>query len=57
MHIPFMQNVLQVQPATWEDWFNLLLLASIILLVMEIFKLVKFRGRGASSRAAMNRTA
>jgi magnesium-transporting ATPase (P-type) len=57
MHIPFMQNVLQIQPATWEDWFNLLLLASIILLVMEIFKLVKFRGRGASSRAAMNRAA
>lgn len=51
MQLPFMQGVLQVQPVAVQDWFNLLGLAAIILVVMEGFKLVKFRG-AATRRAA-----
>lgn len=51
MQMPFMQGVLQVQPVSMQDWFNLLGLAAVILVVMEIFKLVKFRGMGRRPEA------
>ena len=41
MYIPVTQNVLHVSPVTLADWGSLLLLASAILIAMEIFKMVK----------------
>ncbi len=41
MHIPFMQEVLRVEPITPKEWFELLILALPLLLVMEIFKRIK----------------
>lgn len=38
MHIPFMQNVLRVEPVTWLEWLSVLLLAIPMIVVMEIFK-------------------
>ena len=38
MHIPFMQQVLRVEPITPSEWFQVLLLALPLLLVMEIYK-------------------
>lgn len=43
MHIPFMQSVLRVNPVSAGEWLHLFLLASVVLVVMEIFKLVKRR--------------
>lgn len=40
-YIPFMQKALQIQPIAFKDWFILLLLASLILWGMEIFKAIK----------------
>jgi len=39
--IPFMQKTLQLQPIPFRDWLILLLIASLVLWVMELFKLVK----------------
>jgi magnesium-transporting ATPase (P-type) len=38
MHIPFIANMLQIHPISFQDWLHLLGLASVILLVMEIYK-------------------
>lgn len=43
MHIPFMQNVLKIEPITLQEWMNVLLLAIPILLSMEVFKWFKNR--------------
>ncbi|MDW8296006.1 MAG: HAD-IC family P-type ATPase [Raineya sp.] len=43
MHIPFMANMLKIQPVSLQDWLLLLPLASIIVLVMEIYKRASFR--------------
>ncbi len=40
-YIPFMQNVLQLEPIALIDWLKLLVLASSILWGMELFKLIK----------------
>ena len=40
MHIPFLANMLQIHPINFQDWFNLLGLASLIVLVMEVYKWV-----------------
>ncbi len=40
MHLPFMQNILRVEPITLFEWFEVLLLALPLLLVMEIYKLI-----------------
>jgi magnesium-transporting ATPase (P-type) len=45
MHIPFMQELLGIQPVQMEDWFKLLLTASLILVVMELFKWIYARRR------------
>jgi len=42
-YIPFMQKTLQLQPIAFKDWLSLLLIASLILWVMELFKLYKRR--------------
>lgn len=41
MQLPFMQNILRVEPITLNEWFYILLLAVPIILVMELFKLFK----------------
>jgi magnesium-transporting ATPase (P-type) len=38
MHIPFMQNILRIEPITWSEWFSVLILAIPMIVVMEIFK-------------------
>lgn len=43
MHIPFMQELLRIAPVSLKEWVLLLLLASLILVVMELFKLWKRR--------------
>lgn len=43
MHLPFMQRVLNVSPVTFREWLSLILLASTVLFVMEIFKFFKFK--------------
>lgn len=41
MHLPFMQKVLGVAPVTANQWFTTLALALSVLLVMEIFKVLR----------------
>jgi len=41
MYLPVTQNILHVAPVTFDEWMTLLLLASTILVTMEIFKLAK----------------
>ncbi|MCC5919745.1 MAG: HAD-IC family P-type ATPase [Cyclobacteriaceae bacterium] len=43
MYIPFMQNILRVEPITLGEWATILLLAIPIVLVMEVFKWFKRR--------------
>jgi P-type Ca2+ transporter type 2C len=50
MRIPFMQDLLQVEPISLQQWGMLLLLALPILLVMEVFKAVRMR---SSQEAAL----
>ncbi|MFO7657600.1 MAG: HAD-IC family P-type ATPase, partial [Bacteroidales bacterium] len=38
MQIPFMQNILRVEPITPAEWFQVLVLAIPMILIMEIFK-------------------
>ena len=42
-YIPFMQNILVIQPITFINWIILLALASTVLWGMEIFKYIKKR--------------
>ncbi|MEW6622925.1 MAG: HAD-IC family P-type ATPase [Bacillota bacterium] len=39
MQIPFMQMVLSIEPITFVQWFTTMLIASTVLITMEIFKL------------------
>jgi magnesium-transporting ATPase (P-type) len=41
MHIPFMQNVLRVEPITFFEWAEVLILAIPLLLMMEVFKKIR----------------
>lgn len=41
MHIPFMQDILRIQPISLQEWLLVLGLALPVLLIMELFKLVK----------------
>ncbi|MGY6561908.1 MAG: cation-translocating P-type ATPase [Luteibaculaceae bacterium] len=41
MYIPFMQNILRIEPITAGEWLTILLLAVPIIFVMEIFKVIK----------------
>jgi len=40
MQIPFMQNILRIEPISFNEWLSILTLAVPIILVMEIFKLL-----------------
>jgi len=47
MNLPLMQRVLQVAPVSWDEWAGLILLAALLLLAMELFKMLqKRRSRG-----------
>lgn len=41
MHLPLMQNVLRIEPITMLEWFEILLLALPLLLIMELYKWIK----------------
>lgn len=41
MHIPAMQNILRIEPITFKEWSYVLALAIPMIVVMEIFKLIK----------------
>ncbi|MBS4013177.1 MAG: HAD-IC family P-type ATPase [Bacteroidetes bacterium] len=43
MHIPFMQSVLRVEPITLFEWMEVFVLAIPLLIIMEIFKVVKLK--------------
>ncbi|MEA2048221.1 MAG: HAD-IC family P-type ATPase [Campylobacterota bacterium] len=45
MHIPFMQNVLSVQPVSFDMWLELAVIALGLVLIMEIDKWVMFKKR------------
>ncbi len=49
MYIPFMENVLSVQPVTFNTWLLLLLVALGLVLVMEADKWFMLRSKKASS--------
>jgi len=40
MYVPGLRDVLQIQPVSLEQWFNLLGIALLLLLVMEAHKAV-----------------
>ncbi len=41
MHIPFMQKILRIEPITLGQWAEILILALPLLIVMELFKIIK----------------
>jgi magnesium-transporting ATPase (P-type) len=43
LYIPLMQRVLQVAPVSLTSWAILILVALVLLLVMELFKMAKAR--------------
>ncbi len=43
MHIPFMQNVLRIEPIAFNEWLYVLGLSLGIIAVMEIFKVIRAR--------------
>ena len=47
MHIPFMQNVLRIEPVTAFEWAEVLVLALPLLIVMEAFKFIRKRTAGS----------
>jgi len=49
MRIPFMQDILRVEPVHITEWVQVLLLALPLLLVMEIFKRVWNKTQSANS--------
>lgn len=40
MHTPFMQNILRLEPVTFDEWIQILVFAVPMILVMEVFKLI-----------------
>lgn len=45
MQLPFMQQILSLEPVSWTIWLRLFFTASIIILVMEIFKYINRKKR------------
>jgi magnesium-transporting ATPase (P-type) len=41
MHIPFMQELLSINPVSFENWFSFFIIAGIIIVVMEVFKKIR----------------
>lgn len=40
MHTPFMQNILRLEPVTFDEWIQIFVFAVPMILVMEAFKLI-----------------
>jgi magnesium-transporting ATPase (P-type) len=38
MHLPFMQNILRIEPVTFSEWLYILVLAVPVVVTMELFK-------------------
>jgi magnesium-transporting ATPase (P-type) len=51
MHVPFMQNVLRVKPITFIEWAEVLILAIPLLLVMEIFKIIRWKTKNKKAES------
>jgi magnesium-transporting ATPase (P-type) len=51
MHLPFMQNVLRVEPITFIEWAEVLVLAIPLLLVMEIFKIIRWKPKNKKAES------
>lgn len=49
LYIPVTQDILDVSPVTFGDWGSIFLLASTILVAMEVFKAINLRIRGSSA--------
>ena len=41
MHMPFMQELLSINPVSFESWFSFFIIAGTVIIVMEIFKKVR----------------
>lgn len=41
MHIPFMHELLNINPVSFETWLIFFIIAGSIIIVMEIFKRIK----------------
>ncbi|MFO7938724.1 MAG: HAD-IC family P-type ATPase [Bacteroidales bacterium] len=41
MQLPFMQNILRIEPVSFNEWLYILALAVPLVVVMELFKLIK----------------
>jgi len=54
MYIPFMQNLLNIEPVTFIYWIVLFAIASAIILIMEIFKIVKRKIGNRNDRSRFN---
>jgi magnesium-transporting ATPase (P-type) len=52
MHIPFMQDVLSVEPVSFETWSMLLALALGLVVVLEADKWVQFKKRDTITKAS-----
>jgi magnesium-transporting ATPase (P-type) len=57
LHVPIMQEILDLAPVSLEQWFTCLVVAGIVIVVMEMFKWFEFRngpagGRGQAGSAA-----
>ncbi len=48
MHIPVMQRLLQIAPIRFDEWIIPFAIASVMLIVMEVFKLIKRRQAGST---------
>jgi magnesium-transporting ATPase (P-type) len=51
MHFSFMQNVLRVKPITFIEWAEVLVLAVPLLLVMEIFKIIRWKTKNKKAES------
>ena len=48
MHIPVMQRILQIAPIRFDEWVIPFAMASVMLIVMEVFKFIKRRQAGGT---------
>jgi len=48
MHIPVMQRILQIAPIRFDEWIIPFAMASVMLIVMELFKIIKRRQAGST---------
>jgi hypothetical protein len=54
MHVPLMQSLLRIAPVTLEQFLILAALAGAILVVMELYKLIRREAAPALKRSYIN---